>query len=141
VGDGSVYAGMPAEGLAPEDVVGDSARVHELYAQSIRYSLTALISWVSTFHAEDDDLVVLLVGDHQPASIVTGEDASHDVPVTVLARDPAVLDQVESWHWDEGLLPGPDAPLWRMDAFRDRFLDAFGPAPSQHAAPGVSAPR
>ncbi len=141
IGDGSVYDGMPAEGLAPEDVVGDSDQVRALYAESIRYSLTALFSWVSTFHAEDDDLVVLLVGDHQPSSIVTGPDPSHDVPVTVLARDPAVLEQVAPWHWDEGLLPGPDAPVWRMDAFRDRFLDAFGPAPSQRAAPGISAPR
>ena len=141
VGDGSVYVGMPAEGPAPEDVVGDGDRIRALYAESIRYSLTALISWVTTFHAADDDLVVLLVGDHQPASIITGPDASHDVPVTVLARDPAVLDQVEGWRWDAGLLPSPDAPVWRMDAFRDRFLDAFGPAPSQRAAPGVGAPR
>ena len=27
------------------------------------------------------------------------------------------------------MLPGPDAPVWRMDAFRDRFLTAFGPSP------------
>lgn len=136
VGDGSVYDGMPADGPAPEDVVGDGDRIRELYAESIRYSLTALISWLTTFHAADDDLVVLLVGDHQPASIVTGPDASHDVPVTVLARDPAVLDQVEPWNWDEGLLPSSGAPVWRMDAFRNRFLGAFGPAPPRQAAPG-----
>ena len=52
VGDGSVYDGMPAEGLAPEDVVGDTDQVRALYAESIRYSLTALFSWVSTFHAD-----------------------------------------------------------------------------------------
>lgn len=141
IGDGSVYDGMPAEGLAPEDVVGDPDRVRSLYAESIRYSLTALFSWIGTFHAEDDDLVVLLVGDHQPTSIVAGPDASYDVPVSILARDPAVIEQVASWRWDDGLVPTPDAPLWRMDAFRDRFLGAFGPQPSQHAAPGISAPR
>ena len=80
---------------------------------------------MTTFHAADDDLVVLLVGDHQPAPIVTGPDASHDVPVTVLARDPAVLEQVAGWHWDDGLLPGPEAPVWPMDAVRARCLDAF----------------
>jgi hypothetical protein len=27
------------------------------------------------------------------------------------------------------LLPSPQAPVWRMDAFRDRFLTAFGRHP------------
>jgi hypothetical protein len=141
IGDGSVYDGMPAEGQAPTDVLGDTDRVRELYAESIRYSLDVLISFVTTFHADDDDLVLVLVGDHQPASIVTGPDASHDVPVTVLARDPAVLEQIAGWRWHEGMLPGPDAPVWPMDDFRDRFLGAFGPAPSPDAEPGISAPR
>jgi hypothetical protein len=25
--------------------------------------------------------------------------------------------------------PGPDAPVWPMDAFRDRFLTAYGVQP------------
>jgi phosphatidylglycerophosphate synthase len=139
VGDGTVYRPMPAEGLDPADVVGDTDRIRALYAESIEYSLTALLSWLTTFHADDDDLVVIMLGDHQPASVVTGPDASHDVPISILARDPAVLDAVAPWGWDEGLLPAPDAPLWRMDQFRDRFLAAFGPAPT--AVSNASAPR
>jgi hypothetical protein len=139
LGDGSVYDGMPAEGPAPADVVGDTERIRALYADSIEYSLTALISFVTTFHEQDQDLVLLLVGDHQPASVVTGPDASHDVPITIIASDPAVLAQTAPWDWDDGMLPGPDAPVWRMDALRDRFLTAFGPAPV--GASGLSAPR
>ena len=37
------------------------------YAASIEYSLTALISFVTTLHAQDEDLVLVLLGDHQPA--------------------------------------------------------------------------
>jgi hypothetical protein len=121
--------------------VGNGDRIQALFAESIRYSLTALISFVTTFHDQDDDLVLVLLGDHQPATMVTGPDASHDVPITVLARDPAVLDQISAWGWHDGMLPGPDAPVWRMDAFRNRFLSAFGSSPSTVAAPGVSAPR
>jgi phosphatidylglycerophosphate synthase len=130
VGDGSVFRGMPAEGLAPEDVVGDPDRIRALYAESIEYSLTALLSWVTTFHEDDDDLVVIMAGDHQPLSVVTGPDASHDVPISVLAADPAVLEAIAPWGWDDGLVPSPDAPVWPMDAFRDRFLAAFGAAPA-----------
>ena len=31
------------------------------------------------------------------------------------------------WGWDPGLRPSDDAPVWRMDAFRDEFLRAYGP--------------
>jgi hypothetical protein len=138
LGDGSVYRGMPAEGPTPAEVFGDTDRIRELYGESIEYSLGALISWVTTFHRDDDDLVLLLVGDHQPVVAVTGPDASHDVPITLLTRDAAVLDRISAWGWDEGLLPRPDAPVWRMDSFRDRFLTAFGA--SSDAAAGAGRP-
>jgi hypothetical protein len=83
--------------------------------------------------------VLVLLGDHQPASIVTGPAASHDVPITILSRDTAVMDRTSSWGWVDGMLPDPDAPVWRMDAFRDRFLTAFGPSPGEAAT--VAAPR
>jgi hypothetical protein len=141
IGDGSVYDGMPAEGRAPTDVLGDTEQIRALYAASIEYSLTALISFVTTLHEQDEDLVLVLLGDHQPASVVTGPDASHDVPISIIAADPAVLEQTSSWGWDDGLLPGPDAPVWPMDAFRDRMLGTFGPSPSPGPAPGLGAPR
>ncbi len=78
-------------------------------------------------HYGDDDLVLVLLGDHQPANIVSGQDADHDVPITVVTRDPAVLDRIAGWDWQAGMNPSPDAPVWRMDSFRDRFLGAFGP--------------
>ncbi|MGY1617310.1 hypothetical protein ACI797_11280 [Geodermatophilus sp. SYSU D00691] len=129
VGDGSVFDDMPAAGPTPAEVFGDGDRIRALYGESIRYSLQALISWVGTHHRDDDDLVLLLVGDHQPAEVVSGPSATHDVPITLLTRDPAVLDRIAAWGWDDGMLPGPGAPVWRMDAVRDRFLDAFGPSP------------
>jgi hypothetical protein len=47
----------------------------------------------------------------------------------VVAHDPAVLDKISSWGWQDGLKPDPHAPVWRMDTFRDRFLTAFGSVP------------
>ncbi|MDT7694495.1 MAG: hypothetical protein QOI75_3862, partial [Pseudonocardiales bacterium] len=46
----------------------------------------------------------------------------------------AVLDRISGWGWQDGLKPGPNAPVWRMDAFRDRFLTAFGSQPEGGAA-------
>jgi hypothetical membrane protein len=125
VGDGSVFDPMPAAGKSPDAVWPDPARVHAAYGESIRYSLNTLISYVQTYG--DNNLVLVFLGDHQPAPIVTGEGASHDVPITIITRDPAVLDRISGWGWQNGLAPGPQAPVWPMNAFRDRFLTAFGP--------------
>ena len=101
------------------------AHVRTEYRRSIEYSLNTLISYVETYG--DDDLVLVFLGDHQPASIITGDGASLDVPVTIVARDRAVLDRISGWGWQDGQKPGPRTPVWRMDAFCDRFLTAFGP--------------
>ena len=93
------------------------------YFDAVTYSLRAFVRFVTTYG--DDDLVVVVLGDHQPATIVSGSDAGYDVPVAVVARDPAVLDRISGWGWDAGLRPEPDAPVWRMDAFRDRFVAAY----------------
>lgn len=125
VGDGSIFDAMPAQGESADVVWRDPGRVQAAYGQSIEYTLNALVSFVTTY--ADDNLVLIVLGDHQPATIVSGEDAGHDVPISVIAHDPAVLDRISGWGWQDGLRPGPDAPVWRMDAFRDRFLAAFGP--------------
>jgi hypothetical protein len=123
VGDGSVYDPQPAQGENPHLISGDSTKVTAAYGQSIQYSLNSLISFVKTFH--DNNLVLVMLGDHQPATTVNGSGTSHDVPISIIAHDPGVLDQISSWGWNPGLLPHPNAPVWGMDAFRDRFLAAY----------------
>jgi len=136
LGDGSIFGPMPAQGLPPDVAWRDPETVRRLYGQSIQYSLQALTDWLARLH--DDNLVVVMLGDHQPVPTVSGPDASHRVPVSVIAADPAVLSRISPWHWQEGLLPDRTAPVWRMDAFRDRFLTAFS---SAWAAVALAAPR
>jgi phosphatidylglycerophosphate synthase len=123
LGDGSIFAPMPARGLSPEEAWRDADTLRRLYGQSLEYSLEALLSWV--VQVDDDDLVLVLLGDHQPVPAISGPDANYQVPISVVAADPAVLDPIDAWSWQDGLLPDHTAPVWRMDAFRDRFLDAF----------------
>jgi hypothetical protein len=116
VGDGSIFGRIPA---------AETARgVRAAYGQSIEYVLTTLFSFVQRYG--DDDLVVVVLGDHQPATLVTGQGAGHDVPISVIAHDPEVMDQIARWGWQDGMSPSQQAPVWPMAAFRDRFLTAFG---------------
>jgi hypothetical protein len=123
IGDGSVYRPMAAGATSKSVVWRDADRVRASYGEAIGYSLTSLISYVERYG--DDDLVLVFLGDHQPVPIVTGSRATHDVPITIVTRDPAVLGRAASWRWQDGLRPGPGAPVWRMDSFRDRFLTTF----------------
>ena len=126
LGDGSVFNEMAAQGESPDVLFRDPNKVKAAYGQSIEYSMTSLISFLQTFH--DNNLVLILLGDHQPATVVSGQGASHDAPITIISHDPAVLDRISGWGWQDGLRPGPDAPVWPMDAFRNRFLAAYGPS-------------
>jgi hypothetical protein len=123
LGDGSVFDGMPEEGEQRDDVWRDADLVKAAYVRSLQYSLDALTEFVE--RNQDDDLVLVVLGDHWPVTTVSGTTPGHDVPISVVANDPAVLRRIDAWGWQDGLRPQSDAPVWPMDAFRDRFLDAF----------------
>jgi hypothetical protein len=123
LGDGSVFHAVKADAVTATKLWSDRADVPAAYRSSIVYSLTTLVSFVERYG--DEDLVLVLLGDHQPSTIVSGSGANRDVPVTVVAHDPAVLGAISGWGWREGLRPDALAPVWPMDAFRDRFLAAY----------------
>jgi hypothetical protein len=131
VGDGSVFDD-PAnqEGGPPTSILGDPDKLRASYIRSIQYSLDALVSYVERYG--DGNLVLVFLGDHQPAPVVTGADASRDVPITIVAKDRAVLDRVSAWNWTPGLRPARNAPVARMDTFRNQFLTTFGPSRPAH---------
>ncbi|MGI5443142.1 CDP-alcohol phosphatidyltransferase [Streptomyces shenzhenensis] len=127
IGDGSVFRDIEAAGSRPAHVIADTTRSREEYGKSIQYSVTALTQWLERYGT--DDTVLVFLGDHQPIARVSGNHASRDVPISLVAKDPKVLDKIASWDWTDGLRPAQDAPVWKMSAFRDRFLTAYGSTP------------
>jgi hypothetical protein len=125
LGDGSVFTGIHRRADSAQEVWRDPEDVKAAYVKSVAYTLSSVISFVEKYG--DDDLVLILLGDHQPLTVVSGHDASHDVPVTLVARDPAVVDAISEWGWQDGMRPDDRAPVWPMSSFRDRFLAAYSP--------------
>lgn len=123
LGDGSVFTSHVGDGESSVTAWTDAERARELYADSVAYSLSAMFSYLETFPQQD--LVLIVLGDHQPARVVSGADAGYDVPITIIAKDAAVFEAIESWEWEPGVRPSADAPVWAMQDFRDRFVDAF----------------
>jgi phosphatidylglycerophosphate synthase len=132
VGNGSIFNPQPAESESAGTVWRNGNTVRQFYGQSIQYSLTALTSWVTELN--DPNLVLILMGDHQPSPAVSGSGATHEVPISIVTRAPSVLKQMSSWHWQNGLVPDLGAPLEPMDAFRNQFLNTFSTAPAQTAS-------
>ncbi|MEE6308869.1 sulfatase [Plantactinospora veratri] len=124
LGDGSIFGPMAEAGESPDDVWRDTGKVRTQYRRAVEYSLNTVVSYLERYG--DEDLVFVFLGDHQPTPLVTGENASRDVPITIVAKDAALLERISGWNWQEGLKPGPETPVWRMSDFRDRFLAAFG---------------
>lgn len=125
LGDGSLYAAQARTATSANEVWSSPQRLRAAYGASVAYSLDSIVSFLR--EPRDHDPVVVVLGDHQPVAVVSGEDAGHDVPISILSSDPAVLQQISSWSWNVGLRPGPRSPVWAMDRFRDAFLTAFSP--------------
>lgn len=128
VGDGSIYNAIEKAGNRPADIVTDSTRSKQEYGKSIQYSVSSLIDYLVKYG--NKDTVLIFLGDHQPIARVSGNHASRDVPVSIVAKDPKVLDKIADWNWADGLQPKQDTPVWKMDSFRDRFLTAYGSTPT-----------
>jgi hypothetical protein len=127
LGNGSIYDPQPAESESSGKVWQNPKTVQKFYGQSIEYSLKSLYSFVDNSH--DPNLVVIALGDHQPATIVSGHGANHQVPITIIAKDPTVFQATAGWNWTAGDRPTSTSPLWQMSAFRNRFLSAFDRKP------------
>jgi hypothetical protein len=122
VGDGSIFNEQAVSGDTPETVWRDRKRVRDQFRQSIDYALRTIGSFAAR-HAKRPPLLVVL-GDHQPAVFVSGSETVRDVPIHIIG-DPEAVSRIADWGWTDGLLPAARAPVWRMDQFRDRFIDAF----------------
>ena len=128
VGNGSIYNRIP---MIHEtgSFWNNPVRVKAAYGTSIVYALNTLTSFVQ--HYGKKNLVMIVLGDHQPLPIVSGTNSNHDVPISIISHDPAVLKDIAGWDWSDGLRPSPNAPVWPMNAFRNRFFTAFDSHPAK----------
>ncbi len=110
------------------------------YLGTLAYSLQTLAGYLQRHR--DQDLILIIIGDHQPAAMISGEQASWDVPVHVIASQPALLGALQACGLVPGMVPAPATlgPLYRLAPV---LLAAFEaqpatPAPCQLAQPALA---
>ncbi len=109
------------------------------YVEALRYAFANVGGYLRL--RADRDLVLVLVGDHQPPALVSGAGASWEVPVHVVASRDALIDRLVDGH---GFAPGlaPRGPaVARMDGLLPILLDAFGADAAAGAASARAGPR
>jgi hypothetical protein len=93
------------------------------YLQSVAYAFTSVGGYLR--YRADRDLVMILIGDHQPPALVTGPGASWEVPVHVIASRPEILERLKQRGFRDGLAPAHPS-LMKISGLTRVMLDAFG---------------
>jgi hypothetical protein len=96
------------------------------YVNAVAYTYESLGGYLRMRH--DRDLVLLVLGDHQPAAAVSGEGASWDVPIHVIASRPGILRRLEVRGFTPGMSPARKA-VGTMPGLLPVLFDAFGARP------------
>jgi hypothetical protein len=101
---------------------GGADTMGDYYIAAIDYVLTYVAGYLQ--RRSGDDLVLIVIGDHQPPARVSGPDASWDVPVHVVTGNPGLVHALEAEGFTEGLEP-PVTALAPMHRLASRLLRAF----------------
>ncbi len=106
LGRGEVFARWGDAGPSPGAVWSDRERVRRHYVRAVDYALRTAGQWAAR---SLDDGVLILLGDHQPAPLITGEEASRAVPVHVISADAGLLADFRRQGFRAGVLGGPES--------------------------------
>lgn len=114
--EGRLFTRWKDSGVPPEQLWRDPQGVREHYARAVDYALAVVTGYAERYL--DDGALLIVLGDHQPAPLITGGDASRDVPIHVLSRDPALIAPFIDAGFIRGTLPTQEPSSRRMDGFR-----------------------
>jgi hypothetical protein len=95
------------------------------YLNALRYTYATIGGYLR--ERADQDLVMIIVGDHQPPAAVSGEGASWEVPVHIITNRDDVIERLREHGFSDGITPYRPG-LGAMHALVPMLLDAFGEA-------------
>jgi hypothetical protein len=127
IGDGGIYRQWEGTGEAPESLWRDPDRVREHYARSVAYAVETAGAF-AVRHVDKRTLLIVL-GDHQSAAIITSPNASPAVPVHVISGDSTLLQPFRARGFVPGAWPAAETTEFGMDRLRDWLHQGFAREP------------
>jgi Sulfatase len=107
------------------------------YTGMMRYNYQWLAGYLREPHSRD--FVLIALGDHQPPANISGEGASWDVPVHIVASNQALLERFIAQGFTPGLIPKRER-LTTMNGLTDVLLNAFDGKPIPDRSRNLTAP-
>ena len=110
----------------------DWTHMGESYVSSVEYFFDVLASYLR--ERANDDFVLIVLGDHQPAANVSGEGAPWDVPVHIISKHTGILKAMERRGFRARLTPMRPV-VGKMSELAPWLLDAFDRNEQQPSRP------
>ncbi|OHE68562.1 MAG: hypothetical protein A2413_12485 [Treponema sp. RIFOXYC1_FULL_61_9] len=123
LGDGSPFAD-PGNVHSLPIPTGAATAGSAGYAAAMEYQLDVVSDYAARFLAERKALIIV-VGDHQPYSGITGKGKPTSVPIHALSRDPGMLKPFLARGYTAGWVPRQPPPHAGLDTFLPGFLEDF----------------
>lgn len=148
--DGEVFDRWQGAGSDYSNLWNDTDAMRRNYAPAIDYALQAASGFAQRYLGKDrldgdersdgpgDHTLMMVLGDHQAAPAVIGDDPGRDVPLHVISDDPQLLQGFIDHSFRPGMFPpGPEAAI-PMEEMRALLHQLYGDAEAS-ATPTASA--
>ena len=120
VGDGSIFDGTQRFG-EPLDW-SNRAQAQEQYGLSVDRTLATVGEYLERY---GNDALFIVVGDHQPASIIAGWAPNAHVPIHFVSDNPAVLDRLPVSLFTPGMVPAETEDAMPMADMREMLSTVY----------------
>ena len=92
------------------------------YGKSLDQTLKLLGEYLARFA---DDGLFILVGDHQPASVIDGWAPSSEVPMHIVSASPELLERLPAQYFNDGMRPLAKAEGLPMESVRGLLATVY----------------
>jgi len=126
IGDGSIYAEVPATVFEDNGFVGGHD-YRPAYIATVQYSFESVMSYLEQL-PQGDRSAIFILGDHQPRRPLGDMKAdTWEAPFHVLSRDPGVIERFSRVGYRPGWRPGPsEGPPSGFEKFISELFAAYG---------------
>jgi hypothetical protein len=114
IGNGSIYHREDSVMVLPIKP-GNQTAGAEGYVAAMAYELKLIREYLSSFI--DGEALIIVVGDHQPYSGITGKNKPWSVPLHVISRRNDFLTPFLDRGYTQGLIPRQDLPHDGLESF------------------------
>jgi hypothetical protein len=95
----------------------------QAYLRSLDYDFTVIGDYLARYVTADS--LIIILGDHQPPTELTGPGEPWSVPVHIISRNPRLLDPFRKRGYTTGVFPAQPLPHAGMETFAPLFLEDF----------------